>query len=49
MYEGEGWVILIAQIVWNFEVTDSIATIILTSLVHNRNKSCLRQDKIGVI
>ena len=49
MYEGEGWVRSISRIVWTFEVTASISTRILTSMVHNGRKSCLWQEKIGLI
>ena len=49
MYEGEGYGRSIAHIVWIFEVTASITTRLFTSLFHHRKKSCLWQDKIGVI
>ena len=49
MYEGEGWLISIARIVWTFEVTYIIATRLLNSLVNNGKKSCFWQEKTGVI
>ena len=49
IYEGEGCGRPIAQIVWNFEVKAIITTRLIISLFHNRNNSCLWQEKIGVI